>query len=70
MEPEVLYCPIGHAVMVDEFEPDGHVYPAEQFPEHAEDRKPLTPPYCPAAHRVQVAVPPGLNCPGGQTLEV
>ena len=45
-------------------EPEGHAYPAEQFPVHALLVSPLVAPYRPAGQGVQVAEPGVEKVPG------
>ncbi len=46
--PPVLYWPATHRDVVGDGDPAGHAYPAEQFPEHVAEDKPVTLPYVPA----------------------
>jgi hypothetical protein len=64
--PELLNCParqVDTAALVD---PAGHLYPALQFPLHADVFIAAVAPNCPAAHALHVDAPELLNCPAGQ----
>ena len=55
---------------MDEFDPDGHKYPALQFPEHAAVLKPMVAPNVPAGHKVGELDAVGQNLPTGHKKAV
>ena len=73
-DPDTLYCPAGHSNAVDDNDPLGHAYPAEQLPSHDDDVAPTLAPYRPATHgplHVDIVTPyPLPNWPAGHGVHV
>ncbi len=64
--PALLNHPPGQVDTVALVDPAGHVYPAVQFPLHADVFIAAVAPNRPAAQTLHVDAPALLNCPAGQ----